>query len=167
MNEGMEVPVLSAILTAMLLIGGAAITLIGSLGLLRLRSFYERVHAPTLGTTLGTTCIALASIIYFSTLGSRPVLHELLIIVFVTVTTPISLMVLVRAAVFRDESENEGTARRRRKKRASLTSSFDRRYRKNIHVQRAQGLFRDAADQRFEKARAAMRTHHQQIRTHL
>ena len=36
-------------------------------------------------------------------------MHELLIIVFVTVTTPISLMVLVRAAVFRDESENEGT----------------------------------------------------------
>ena len=86
----------------MLLVGGAAITLIGSLGLLRLRSFYERVHAPTLGTTLGTACVALASMIYFSALGSRLVLHELLIIVFVTVTTPISLMVLVRAAVFRD-----------------------------------------------------------------
>ena len=72
MNEGMEIPVLSAILTAMLLIGGAAITLIGSLGLLRLRSFYERVHAPTLGTTLGTTCVALASMIYFSALGADP-----------------------------------------------------------------------------------------------
>jgi multicomponent K+:H+ antiporter subunit G len=108
MNEGVEVPLLSAILTAMLLVAGAATTLIGSLGLLRLRSFYERVHAPTLGTTLGTTCVALASIIYFSTVEARAVLHELLIIVFVTVTTPITLMVLVRAAVFRDESENEG-----------------------------------------------------------
>ena len=115
MNEAVEISVLSAVLTAMLLIGGAAITLIGSLGLLRLRSFYERVHAPTLGTTLGTACIALASMIYFSALGSRPVLHELLIIVFVTVTTPISLMILVRAAVFRDEFENEGTTRRREK----------------------------------------------------
>jgi len=110
MNEGTEVPLLSGILTATLLIGGAAITLTGSLGLLRLRSFYERVHAPTLGTTLGTTCVALASIIYFSTLGSRPVLHELLIVVFITATTPITLMVLVRAAVFRDESENERTS---------------------------------------------------------
>ena len=109
MNEGMEVPLLSGLLTAVLLIGGAAITLTGSLGLLRLRTFYERVHAPTLGTTLGTTCVALASIIYFSTLGSRLVVHELLIIVFVTVTTPTSLMVLVRAAVFRDESENGRT----------------------------------------------------------
>jgi multicomponent K+:H+ antiporter subunit G len=108
MNEGVEVPTLSAILTAMLLVVGAAMTLIGSLGLLRLRSFYERVHAPTLGTTLGTTCVALASIIYFSTVEARAVLHELLIIVFVTVTTPITLMVLVRAAVFRDEFESEG-----------------------------------------------------------
>jgi multicomponent K+:H+ antiporter subunit G len=105
----MEVPIFLGILTAVLLVGGAAITLIGSLGLLRLRSFYERVHAPTLGSTLGTFSIAFASIIYFSALGARPVLHELLIIVFVTVTTPISLMVLVRAAVFRDESESEGT----------------------------------------------------------
>jgi multicomponent K+:H+ antiporter subunit G len=113
MNDGMEVPVLSGILTAMLLIAGAAITLIGSLGLLRLRRFYERVHAPTLGTTLGTTCVAVAPIIYLSTIGSRPVLHELLIVVFVTATTPISLMVLVRAAVFRDECENEDTLRRR------------------------------------------------------
>jgi multicomponent K+:H+ antiporter subunit G len=105
MNEGSEVPLISGVLTAILLIGGAAITLTGSLGLLRLQRFYERVHAPTLGTTLGTACIALASIIYFSTLGNRLVVHEVLIIVFVTVTTPISLMVLVRAAVFRDESE--------------------------------------------------------------
>jgi multicomponent K+:H+ antiporter subunit G len=109
MNKGNEVPVLSEILVAVLLIGGAVITLIGSLGLLRLRTFYERVHAPTLGTTLGTTCVALASVVYFSTLQSRPVLHELLIIAFVTVTTPVSLTVLVRAAVSRDGSEHERT----------------------------------------------------------
>jgi multicomponent K+:H+ antiporter subunit G len=112
MNAASEISALSATLTVMLLMGGAAITLIGSLGLLRLRSFYERVHAPTLGATLGTTCIALASMIYFSALGARPLLHELLIIIFVTVTTPISLMVLVRAAVFRNESENQGISPR-------------------------------------------------------
>jgi multicomponent K+:H+ antiporter subunit G len=110
MNDGAAISVLSAILTSSLLVAGAATTLIGTLGLLRLRSFYERVHAPTLGTTLGTTCVALASIIYFSALGSRPVVHELLIIVFVTVTTPISLMVLVRAAVLRNASGDERTS---------------------------------------------------------
>jgi multicomponent K+:H+ antiporter subunit G len=107
MNVGIEIPVLAAILTAAFLVAGAAITLIGSLGLLRLGTFYQRVHAPTLGTTLGTASVAIASMIYFSTLGTRPVLHEALIVVFVTVTTPITLMILVRAAVFRDETERK------------------------------------------------------------
>ena len=86
-----ELPAWAAVLTAALLFLGAAITLIGSLGLLRLKSFYERVHAPTLGTTLGSGCIVFASMIYFSALQSRPVLHELLILVFAMVTTPVTL----------------------------------------------------------------------------
>ena len=107
MNEVMDVPSLATILTATLLIAGAAVTLIGSFGLLRFRGFYQRVHAPTLGTTLGTIFITTASMIYFSALGTRPVLHELLVIVFVITTTPITLMVLVRAARFRDEAGSE------------------------------------------------------------
>jgi len=106
MKHGMEISALSGLLTAILLVSGAAITLIGSLGLLRLQGFYDRVHAPTLGTTLGTTCVALASIIYFSSLETRVAFHELLIVIFITVTTPISLMILIRAAVLRDESED-------------------------------------------------------------
>jgi multicomponent K+:H+ antiporter subunit G len=106
MNETADIPVLAEILTIALLIGGAVITLIGSLGLLRLRTFYERVHAPTLGTTLGTACIAASSMIYFSMLETRPVLHELLIVVFITVTTPVTLTILVRAALLRDRSES-------------------------------------------------------------
>jgi len=107
-SDAVGVSVLVGILTAALLVAGAAITLVGTLGLVRLQTFYQRVHAPTLGTTLGTACIALASIIYFSTLGTRPVLHEILIVIFVTVTTPITLMILVRAALFRDMSEGSG-----------------------------------------------------------
>jgi multicomponent K+:H+ antiporter subunit G len=37
---------------------------------------------------------------------SRPVLPEVLIAVFTLITSPITLMVLVRAALFRDRSEN-------------------------------------------------------------
>jgi multicomponent K+:H+ antiporter subunit G len=97
-----ELPAWAAILTSALLLLGAAITLVGCLGLLRLKTFYERVHAPTLGTTLGAGCIVLASMICFSVLQTRPVLHEILIAVFVTVTTPVTLMILVRAAILRD-----------------------------------------------------------------
>jgi multicomponent K+:H+ antiporter subunit G len=108
MNGAAEIPALAAIAIAALLIIGAAITLVGSLGLLRLRSFYERVHAPTLGTTLGTACIVAASMICFTTLQSRAVVHELLIIVFITVTTPVTLTILVRAALLRDRTEDRG-----------------------------------------------------------
>jgi multicomponent K+:H+ antiporter subunit G len=112
MNSADAISTLPAILTAVLLVGGAAITLIGMLGLLRLQRFYERVHAPTLGTTLGTACIALASMIYFSALGTRPVLYELLLVVFITLTTPITLMILVRAAALRDQSESHAASHR-------------------------------------------------------
>ena len=107
MNQAVAVPEWVSMITAILLIAGAAITLIGALGLLRLRTFYERVHAPTLGTTLGTGTIVMASMIYFSVVGSRPILHELLILFFVTVTTPITLMILVRAAMSRDILESQ------------------------------------------------------------
>ena len=43
--------------------------------------------------------------IFFSVLQSRPVLHEILIFVFVTVTTPVTLMLLARAALFRNRAE--------------------------------------------------------------
>jgi multicomponent K+:H+ antiporter subunit G len=110
MNEAAEVPAWALVVVVILLVVGAAATLIGSLGLLRLRTFYERVHAPTLGTTLGTGCIVIASMIYFSALGTRLVLHELLILIFVTVTTPVTLMILVRAAVLRDSTKNKESA---------------------------------------------------------
>ena len=101
MNGAADIPALAAIAIAALLVIGAAITLVGSLGLLRLRSFYERVHAPTLGTTLGTACIVAASMICFTTLQSRPVVHELLITVFLVFTAPITAIVLMQAAIKR------------------------------------------------------------------
>jgi multicomponent K+:H+ antiporter subunit G len=111
MSSVSEVPALSAFFTAAFLLLGSALTLIGSLGLLRLRSFYERVHAPTLGTTLGVGCIAMSSIVYFSTLAGQVTFREVLIVLFVTITTPITLMVLVRAALFRDQTEGQDASR--------------------------------------------------------
>lgn len=100
-----ELPAWAALLVALLLLLGTGLTLTGSLGLLRLGNFYQRVHAPTLGATLGAGCVLIASMVFFSILQTRPVVHEILIAVFVTVTTPITLMVLVRAAVSRDRLE--------------------------------------------------------------
>ena len=105
MTAASELPAWAALLTALLLLLGAGLAFTGSLGLLRLKTFYDRVHAPTLGTTLGTGSILIASMLFFSVLETRFVIHEILIAVFVTVTTPITLVLLVRAAIFRDRRE--------------------------------------------------------------
>ena len=94
-------PALS-VLVGLLAVLGAAFALIGSLGLLRLPTFYERVHPPTMGTTAGAGLILLASMLLFSALESRPVLHEVAIAAFTFVTTPVTYVLLVRAAVHRD-----------------------------------------------------------------
>ena len=105
MSHAADLPLWAAIPVAAFLILGAALTLTGSWGFFRLKSFYDRIHAPTLGTSWGTAAIVLASMICFSVLQSRPVVHELLIGIFVTVTTPVTLMLLGRAALYRDRAE--------------------------------------------------------------
>src|SRR3546814_8763633 len=50
-------------------------------------------------------CILIASMISFSTLHTRPMIHEILIAIFVTLTTPITLMLLARAALYSDRIE--------------------------------------------------------------
>jgi len=105
MTNAADLPAWAALPTALLLLLGAGLALTGSLGLLRLGSFYERIHAPTLGTTMGISCVLLASMLFFSVLQTRLVLHELLIAVLMVVTTPVTLMLLARAALYRDRQE--------------------------------------------------------------
>ena len=104
-----DLPLWAAVLVSLFIVAGAAITLTGAIGLVRLKTFYQRVHAPTLGATMGTALILLGSVVCFSVLQTRPVLHEVLIAVFATVTTPVTLILLVRAALYRDRAEgNDG-----------------------------------------------------------
>ena len=89
---------------AILILLGALLAFGGSLGLLTLKTFYERVHPPTMGTTLGTGLILVGSMLHFTALEGRPVVHEILIGVFMTLTTPVTYMFLVRAALHRDRA---------------------------------------------------------------
>lgn len=105
MNHLDALPPWAAILVAIFVLLGALFAFIGSLGLLRLKNFYQRVHAPTLGTTLGTFFMLAGSITCSTVLHARPIYYEILIGVFLTLTTPITLMLLVRAALYRDREE--------------------------------------------------------------
>ncbi len=105
MNHLDALPAWAATLVAIFVLLGALLAFIGSLGLLRLKNFYQRVHAPTLGTTLGTFFMLAGSITCFSVLHGRPIFYEILIGVFLSLTTPITLMLLVRTALYRDREQ--------------------------------------------------------------
>lgn len=101
-----DVPLWAAIAGSAFLLLGAGLVLLGTIGLVRLSTFYERMHAPTLGTSWGAAGMVMGSMIIFSASTGRLVVHEILIGVFVTLTTPVTLMLLGRSALFRDRSEN-------------------------------------------------------------
>jgi multicomponent K+:H+ antiporter subunit G len=101
MNGAAGVPLWAALPAAFLLVCGGLLTVIGSLGLLRLKDFYARIHAPTMGSTLGTGCVLIASMLVSSAVAGRPVIHELLITLFIVLTSPVTAMLLMRAAIYR------------------------------------------------------------------
>ena len=97
-----SIPAWAAIPVALLLIAGGSIIVVGALGLMRLPTFYQRIHGPAITVTLGTGFILLASMLYFSVLRSRIVTHELIIAAFLLMTAPVVAMMIMRAAVYRD-----------------------------------------------------------------
>lgn len=95
------------IAVSVLVLAGAAIAFLGSLGLLRLKTYFERVHAPAIIATLGCWCIMHATLVYFSAVGDGLALHALLIALFVAVTVPVTNIFLMRAALFRARRTGE------------------------------------------------------------
>lgn len=92
-------PALVDEIIAVFIIVGAAFTLIGSVGLVRLPDFYMRLHGPTKATTLGVGAILTASVMYTVAVLGKFSLHEALITVFLFITAPISAHMLAKAAL--------------------------------------------------------------------
>lgn len=101
-----DLPLWAAVLVSALLLIGASLTLLGAIGTLRLKSFFERIHGPSLGVSWGLGATLLASIVYFSVREARPVLHEIIIGVFMMLTAPIVMILLARAVLYRERQEN-------------------------------------------------------------
>jgi multicomponent K+:H+ antiporter subunit G len=88
-------------LTAALVVIGALAALIGSFGLLRLESLFRRVHAPTLGATVGTWGVTLAMVLQMTFAAGQLYIHALLVTIFIPLTAPVTTVLLMRAALFR------------------------------------------------------------------
>lgn len=91
------------VVAASLVLAGALLAFIGALGLVRMPTFFERVHPPTMGTTLGAWLIIGGSLLFVGLAESRLVLHEVAIGAFLMITTPITYLLLGRAALARGD----------------------------------------------------------------
>ncbi|MBX3231447.1 MAG: Na+/H+ antiporter subunit G [Labilithrix sp.] len=95
MNVWVEV-----VVAALLCLSGLFVVL-SAIGFLRLQDFFMRMHPTALAYTFGSWCVALASVIYFTTLESRLVLHTWLVAIMFCMTVPVTTLLLARVALFR------------------------------------------------------------------
>lgn len=103
-----DLPDWAALVVSLLLILGASIILTGALGLMRLRTFYQRMHGPAITITLGAGCLLIASMVFFTVGQKRLVIHEVVISLFLLMTAPVVSMLIMRAAVYRDLRARKG-----------------------------------------------------------
>ena len=102
-----EIPFWADLLGSLLLISGGLLTLIGSLGLLRLPNLFARMHGVTLGNTLGLGCVLLVSILIASIHAERFVFQEVLITLFMVSTSPVTTILLMRSGIYRKRADTE------------------------------------------------------------
>jgi multicomponent K+:H+ antiporter subunit G len=97
-----EIPV------ALLLILSGLFTLTAAIGVVRFKTFFQRMHPPALAFSFSAWCVTLASIIYFSAQDARLSLHAWLIIIFLSITVPVTTILLARTELFRRRNGDGG-----------------------------------------------------------
>lgn len=102
------------VISALLVLGGL-FGLIGSFGLLKLDDPMKRLHAPTKATTLGVGATLVASVLYFKVVRGQVTWQELLIVVFLFITSPVTALFLAKAHLHRNMKPSDlpptGTSR--------------------------------------------------------
>ncbi|MDE1181571.1 Na+/H+ antiporter subunit G [Paraburkholderia sp.] len=102
-----ELPVWTQVIVGVLLLLGSLFALVGAIGMVRLKDFFQRMHPPALASTLGAWCVALACVVFFSAREHGLVLHAWLIPILLAITVPVTTLLLARAALFRKRMAGE------------------------------------------------------------
>lgn len=89
---------------ALLLLVSGALVVAAALGLWRLPDFFIRMHAPALASTLGTWLVTFASIAFFTAHEGHAALYIWLVTILMSITSPVTAMLLARAALFRNRN---------------------------------------------------------------
>lgn len=95
------IPLWVEVIVATLLVASGIFVVISAIGFLTLRDFFQRMHPPALAYTFGSWSVTLATIVYFSALESRPVLHPWILVIVLSMSVPVTTVLLSRVALFR------------------------------------------------------------------
>lgn len=98
---GGTLPVWADIVIGVLVVMSGLLAFTGALGLVRVRNFFNRLHPLALGSTLSVWCLAAALVLFFSFTYQTLVLRAWLVVVFMAITVPVTVVLLARAALFR------------------------------------------------------------------
>ena len=88
-------------LVAALLLASGVLSVAGAVGLVRLKDYFQRMHAFALANTGGALCVSLATLLYFSALDRRLALYAVILNVLLAITSPVTTLLLARAGLFR------------------------------------------------------------------
>ncbi|MDZ4282523.1 MAG: Na+/H+ antiporter subunit G [Hydrogenophaga sp.] len=102
-----EIPV------ALLLVLGGLFALAAAVGVVRFKTFFQRMHTPALAFSFAAWCVTLASIMYFSAQDDKLALRSWLIIIFLSLTVPVTTILLARTELFRRRKVGGGGGRSR------------------------------------------------------
>jgi multicomponent K+:H+ antiporter subunit G len=85
-----------------LLLASGVLSLVAALGLVRLKDYFQRLHAPAIANTGSAWCVALATIAGFSALDGGIAFYAVAVNVFLAATAPVSTLLLSRTGLFRN-----------------------------------------------------------------
>ncbi len=109
MNAAPSAPLWAQGVVAALLILSGLLALLAGWGITRLRDYFQRMHPTALVTTGAAWCITLAAIVYFSTLHNSLSLRTWLVIIMMSITVPITTLIMARTALFRRRQHQDPT----------------------------------------------------------
>lgn len=94
-------PLWIEIVVGVLLMISGVFTLSSAIGILRFKGFFQRMHPTALAYSFSAWLVTLASIVYFSAVDFSLTLHPWLIVIFLSITVPVTTIFLARTDLFR------------------------------------------------------------------
>ena len=100
-------PLIAEIIIATLLFIGGTFALIGSYGLIKLTGGMQRLHAPTKATTIGVGTALIASVLDLWFAAGIVSIQEILIVIFLFVTAPLTALYLSKVQLHLTQDRSE------------------------------------------------------------